>query len=91
MKIFLADLVHNHHAGDNQISGSEDFVLTIDPVNDPPSFDFIDDGDIIFQKRLNKFSRLDVSILPFYLMIFQLNYQLKINIFFHLFPKHKPM
>ena len=33
MKIFLADLVHNHHAGDNQISGSEDFVVPLNVGN----------------------------------------------------------
>lgn len=33
MKIFLADLVHNHHAGDNQISGSEDFVVSLNVGN----------------------------------------------------------
>ena len=33
MKIYLADLVHNHHAGDNQISGSEDFVVPLNVGN----------------------------------------------------------
>jgi len=37
-------------ANDGLNSGSEDFVLTIDPINDPPSFDFIDDGDIVFNE-----------------------------------------
>ena len=33
MKIYLADLVHNHHTGDNQISGSEDFVVPLNVGN----------------------------------------------------------
>ena len=33
MKIFLADLVHNYHAGDNQISGSEDFAVPLNVGN----------------------------------------------------------
>ena len=33
MKVFLADLVHNHHAGDNQVSGEQDFVVPLNIAN----------------------------------------------------------
>ena len=33
MKIYLADLVHNKHAGDNQISGEMDFVVPLNVAN----------------------------------------------------------
>ncbi len=33
MRIYLADLVHNKHAGDNQISGEMDFVVPLNIAN----------------------------------------------------------